>query len=94
MDQKWNEAAIAYSQLQEQLRNEQINANQASEGYATLLATEQSKWQQQSDNLTYQLQMLQDEAEQNRLDKVQAQNQMKQMMQNFDEERGSLKSEL
>eukprot|EP00973_Karenia_brevis_P024841 3423759-Karenia_brevis.AAC.1 len=38
--------------------------------------------------------MMQDEAEQNRLDKVHAQNQMKQMMQNFVEERMFLKSEL
>eukprot|EP00973_Karenia_brevis_P030180 4160014-Karenia_brevis.AAC.1 len=69
MGQKWNEAAMAYSQLQEQLRNEQIIASQASEGYATLMATEQSKWQQQSDQFTHHLQQMQDEAEQNRLDK-------------------------
>eukprot|EP00973_Karenia_brevis_P048477 6728573-Karenia_brevis.AAC.1 len=56
-----NGTAVAYAQLQEQLRNEQIIANQAieklkyeqsvanqaSDGCATLLATEQSKWQHQ-----------------------------------------------
>eukprot|EP00973_Karenia_brevis_P013289 1805140-Karenia_brevis.AAC.1 len=71
MDQKWGEAASAYAQLQEQLRNEQIianmaveqlkfiqnSANQNSNELAVVMATEQSKWQQQSDDLTHQLQM-------------------------------------
>eukprot|EP00973_Karenia_brevis_P035709 4927421-Karenia_brevis.AAC.1 len=54
---------------------------QSSEGYATIMATEQSKWQQQSDQFTHQLQLMQDEAEHYRLDKVQAQHQLKQIMQ-------------
>eukprot|EP00973_Karenia_brevis_P011902 1616503-Karenia_brevis.AAC.1 len=81
MDQRWSEATMAYNQLQEQLKQEQILACQASENYATFMATEQSKWQQRSDNLTHQLQLMQDEAENYRLDKVKAQRQLQQIMQ-------------
>eukprot|EP00973_Karenia_brevis_P012405 1684453-Karenia_brevis.AAC.1 len=58
------------------------------------MAMEQSTWQQQSDTLTHQLQLMQDEAENYRLDKVQAQRQLQQIMQRSDEERISLKSEI
>eukprot|EP00973_Karenia_brevis_P041010 5674848-Karenia_brevis.AAC.1 len=58
------------------------------------MAMEQSKWQQQCDTLTHQLQLMQDEAEKYRLGKVQAQRQLQQIIQRSDEERISLKSEI
>eukprot|EP00973_Karenia_brevis_P027626 3807802-Karenia_brevis.AAC.1 len=69
MDQRWSEATMAYHQLQEQLKNSQILASQANDNYATIMAMEQSKWQQQSDALTHELQLMQAEAENYRLDK-------------------------